>query len=312
MTLTETMTAPAGYMERLMAIGMQPGWAKREPQMWPVPRTTFVPAIWRYRDALDYLTEASSFVSPEFAERRNLILANPIPGNSYPSCKNLVAAYQLVLPGETARSHRHSPNALRLVLDAEPGIHTLVDGLRVDMAPGDVVLTPQWHWHGHANYSEAPALWIDVLDVPLVQGLENMFFEHHPDTLETMRGEAPDSPLRLKSAEAIPGARRDGRVPFGAGQMPTMELTMEYHAPGERNARPQSIENTIIAVVEGEIRLTTASLGASTLTRGDLAVVPSWHAFELAGTSNAGGVVLRITDAPVFAALGFHDVSSPR
>jgi gentisate 1,2-dioxygenase len=207
MTGTPNGAPPAGYMEALSAIGMHPGWAKREPAMWPAPRTTYVPAVWRYADALKALTQAAAFVSPEFAERRNLILANPVPGNTYPTCSTMVAAYQLVLPTETARSHRHTPNALRLVLDAEAGIYTLVNGVRVDMAPGDIVLTPQWHWHGHANYSTAPAFWIDILDVPLVQKLENMFFQHHSDTLEAVAGTDPDSPLRFRGAETIIGSR---------------------------------------------------------------------------------------------------------
>ena len=133
-------SAPEGYFDQLEGCGFSPGWAKREPQMWAEPRRRFVPTVWRYREALDALTKATEFVSTEFAERRNLILVNPIENNIYPTCRHLVAAYQLVLPGETARSHRHSPNALRLVLDATEGVYTLVDGIRVDMAPGDVVL----------------------------------------------------------------------------------------------------------------------------------------------------------------------------
>jgi len=48
----------------------------------------------------------------------------------------------MVLPGEAARSHRHTPNALRLVVDAAPGNYTVVNGKKLPMRPGDVLLTP--------------------------------------------------------------------------------------------------------------------------------------------------------------------------
>jgi Cupin domain len=88
----------------------------------------------------------------DVAERRSLIMVNPAPGNTCATTRNLVAAYQMIQPGETARSHRHTPAALRLVLDVGDDVYTVVDGKRVDMTPGDVVLTPSWCWHGHARH----------------------------------------------------------------------------------------------------------------------------------------------------------------
>ena len=98
--------------------------------------------VWRAGEAKAALQEASRFVGTDVAERRNLIMVNPAPGNTYATTSNIVAAYQMIQPGETARSHRHTPAALRLVLDAGDDVYTVVDGKRVDMTPGDVVLTP--------------------------------------------------------------------------------------------------------------------------------------------------------------------------
>ena len=298
---------PEGFLERLAEQAFSPGWAKRTPQMWAKPRPTYVPTVWRYAEALKALTEATEFVSTEFAERRNLIMVNPISGNEYPSCRHLVAAYQLVLPGETARSHRHSPNALRLVLDAAPGVHTLVDGIEVEMAPGDVVLTPQWHWHGHANNSDKPSFWIDFLDVPLVQNLENMFFEHHDDVLEASQGRDPDSPLRYRGAKLEERAREEGDVSFGDGQLPTIGLHALSLSQGQRQDHPGRIDNNLFAVTSGEAVITVELLGRVTMTRGDVLVVPSWFAFSIEGGAN-GATLLRVTDEPVFQKLGFRDV----
>lgn len=37
------------------------------------------------------------------------------------------------------------------------------------MAAGDVVLTPNWCWHGHGNDGNVRGYWLDFLDVPLMQ-----------------------------------------------------------------------------------------------------------------------------------------------
>ena len=173
--------AEAGNMEQLYAlleaVGIGPGWNKPEPSLWPQPKKNFRPAHWSYSIGHAALDAAGKFVSTELAERRNLILSNPVPGNTYGTARTIVAAYQMVMPHETARSHRHTPNALRLVVDAAPKTYTVVDGKKVPMLPGDVLLTPNWSWHGHSNESDECAYWIDFLDAPLVQLLEPMFLE---------------------------------------------------------------------------------------------------------------------------------------
>jgi gentisate 1,2-dioxygenase len=82
---------------------------------------------------------------------RATFVVNPATGNTYATTRNIVGAYQMIQPGETARS---TPAALRLVLDAAYDVYTVVDGKRVEMTPGDVVLThsarngsrrPNWH-----------------------------------------------------------------------------------------------------------------------------------------------------------------------
>src|ERR1700730_13524937 len=163
--------------DKLETVGMGAGWNKPTPSLWPSPRKTLVPAHWKYELARGALDAAGRLINTELAERRNLILYNPVPGNEYATTRTLLAAYQMILPGEKARSHRHTPNALRLIVDAEPGTYTVVDGEKLPMLPGDVLLTPNWRWHGHGNDGAAAAYWIDFLDAPLIQLLEPMFLE---------------------------------------------------------------------------------------------------------------------------------------
>ena len=165
------VTSPAGLasaqtLDQLYAamapLAMDAGWRRQ-----PGARTSgsFEPARWRYRDGRAALDVAGRLVSPELTERRNIALMNPGGGSG--SLNTLVAAYQLVLPGERPRSHRHTAAALRLVLESGAGMYTIVDGVRLDMHPGDVVLTPSWCWHGHRNDGTDAAYFIDYLDSPL-------------------------------------------------------------------------------------------------------------------------------------------------
>src|ERR1700691_2638895 len=196
---TREELAQTGTLEELYGklplVGIAPGWNKKVASLWSEPKKNFAPAHWKYEQAKGALDAAGRLINTELAERRNLILVNPVPGNSYATSRTLVAAYQMIMPGEKARSHRHTPNALRLVLDAEPGAYTTVNGKKLPMGMNDVVLTPNWCWHRHGNNSAARAYWLDFLDVPLVHLLDPMFFEPHPDEFEDAALEAPDSPL---------------------------------------------------------------------------------------------------------------------
>ena len=153
--------APRGFYEGLTARSLMAGWARREQPAGS--KSEMRVHVWRAAEARAALQEASRFVGTDVAERRNLIMVNPAPGNTYATTRNIVAAFQMIQPGETARSHRHTPAALRLVLDAGDDVYTVVDGKRVDMTPGDVVLTPSWCWHGHANDGNEAAFWLDFL-----------------------------------------------------------------------------------------------------------------------------------------------------
>jgi gentisate 1,2-dioxygenase len=299
------LEAPAGYFEALEQKALSPGWAKKRPQMWPQPRPHYVPAIWRYADARAALDRACDFVSPEFAERRNLIMVNPVPENIYPTSRNLVAAFQLVLPGETARSHRHTPNALRIILDAGESTYTVVNGVKVDVAPGDVVLTPSWNWHGHSNAGDEPAFWIDILDVPLVQHLENMFFQDYPERNEPVIGHEPDSVLRFKGTDLARDAREKGTSDVAAGFYQTIGIQVVGISRGDSRMMRSRRDSSIFIVMEGEVGFDVAGLPKSDLSRGDVIVVPGWHDYSYVALSDTARLI-RVSDEPLFSALGFH------
>lgn len=125
--------------------------------------------LWSWRDMHPLIMAATQLRSMEITERRVLLMINPNlnpEGGGRSTITNLLASYQILLPGEAARSHRHSMSALRFVLEGG-GATTLVDGKSCPMEEGDLVLTPGWMWHGHSHAGDAPIVWLDVLDGPL-------------------------------------------------------------------------------------------------------------------------------------------------
>jgi gentisate 1,2-dioxygenase len=314
--------ARAGSLEelygKLALVGIAPGWAKATPSLWAAPRKTFVPAHWKYEQARGALDAAGRLINTALAERRNLILFNPAAENSYGTVRTLVAAYQMIMPGEWARAHRHTPNALRLILDAEPGTYTEVDGVKIAMAPGDVLLTPNWSSHGHGNDSRACAYWLDFLDVPLVQLLEPMFFE--PAEQDKIRGAfaaAPptkDSPLvfplsetlrRLDAAAAESAGPFATQVELGDPALDTIGLHMMRLAAQVRTAPYRTTANNIYAVVKGT-GATTVDGERFDWSRGDVIAAPAWRPHFHEAAEDA--LVLRVSDEPVMLRLGFHRV----
>jgi gentisate 1,2-dioxygenase len=258
---TPQQLAQSGSLDELYRhlapMRMGAGWAKPTPSLWAEPRKTFQPFHWSYDQAKGALDAAGRLINTELAERRNLILQNPVEG--YATARTIVAAYQMIMPSEKARSHRHTPNALRLIIDAEPGAYTVVNGQRLSMMPGDVVLTPNWCWHGHGNDSRACAYWLDFLDVPLVQLLEPMFFEQHPDEFEKEIVVPTASPMcfpwaqtqsRLDEAEAQ-GSGDVAEIKLGDPALETMALSMLRLKSGQVTAPRKVMANNVLGVVQG-------------------------------------------------------------
>jgi gentisate 1,2-dioxygenase len=294
----------------LDGVKMKNGWAKPTPSIYPQPKQSFIPAHWHYADARAALHAAGRLVGTEWAERRNLIMANPIPGNDYATVSTLVGAYQMVKGGETARSHRHTPNAMRVVIEAAENTFTIVDGKKIPMLPGDILLTPNWCYHGHSNESTQEAYWIDFLDAPLVHVLGPMFYNEHPDMLEPATAVDAVSPMRFAhrdyfpklqaAAEVAPGVRL---LELGPPTLVTFDRTVASLAAGAKWQCQRSTANKIFTVIAGEGRTLAGDLDI-TWRRGDMFVVPSWypHSHE----ASADAVLLQVSDEPLMRMLNWN------
>jgi gentisate 1,2-dioxygenase len=288
--------------DRLM---VTPGWVRREqPVLWREPKSKFLPTHWAYQPVKEALEAAGGLIDVALAERRNLILRNPIPDNGFATTRTLVCAYQMIMPGETAPSHRHSSHALRVILDAR-GTFSTVNGEKTPMETGDVVLTPGNCWHGHGHEGDEPGYWFDGLDVPLTHLFETMFFEEHPDKYEKIVRVAQTSPYRfaaddtaraLDKAKASPDGLHGPQIDLAAPEMPVMRLTMQRLASGQRTRRQRSTANTIFVPVEGSGE-TIVNGERFAWQRGDTIAVPCWNWFE--HRAGADALVFCMSDEPL-------------
>src|SRR6516165_9238792 len=184
------------------------------------PRSKAVPYLWRWRDLRPQAMRAAELVGTRQAERRVLRLTNPKLSGA--ASNTLVANIQIVMPGEIARAHRHSAAALRLIIEGLGG-YTVVNGERVPMSPGDLVLTPSWSWHDHANDTGAPMIWLDGLDTPLVRMLEAGFYEEYHQERQDFGATVNAPPWHYPIAE-MRTALQQRADPGGAGE----EIVLEY------------------------------------------------------------------------------------
>src|SRR5947209_14295834 len=114
------------YYAKLQAQHVTPAWIGGGISV--EPRSEAVPYLWHWRDLRPQAMRAAELVGTEQAERRVLRMHNP--GLQAVSASNtLVANIQVVMPGEIAKAHRHSPSALRLIIESSGG-YTVVNGDR--------------------------------------------------------------------------------------------------------------------------------------------------------------------------------------
>src|SRR5947199_327238 len=171
MLTTRDASLPPAYSETLEALSVGPLWTALHVLLPSERVTSAVPHRWRWRDLGPLLLEAARLVPIEQAERRVLVLKNPGLGGAYAVTSTLFAGLQIILPGEAAPSHHHTPAALRLVVQGR-GAFTTVDGVKCAMEPGDLIITPPMRWHDHGHDGSEPVVWLDGLDIPLVRSID--------------------------------------------------------------------------------------------------------------------------------------------
>jgi gentisate 1,2-dioxygenase len=232
----------------------------------------------------------------------------------------LSVALQYLLPGETAPAHRHTPNALRFMLQGE-GAYTIVQDEKCAMAPGDLVLTPSMTWHEHGNGGSQPVMWIDGLDSPVVRYLELLKTEPRAETTDTApatsvarrsihyrwddmyrqllaRADREASPFDDVIMEYVDGAT-------GESVLPTIGCYLQMLRPRVETRAHRQTSTAVYHVIRGS---GSSTIGDATYDwqAGDFFVVPPMapHSHRNHGTEPA--ILFSLQDVPLLKAVGLY------
>jgi gentisate 1,2-dioxygenase len=299
----ETFDEQLEWQVRLSRHCMTPGWI--DPVLPGCETATWSAHHWRYSDAKAAMLLAAKLVGTDQAERRNLVLSNARTPGQFRTLPTLVCAYQSMLPGEKARSHRHAGHALRIVLEAPLDLYSLVDGERQAMEAGDIVLTPGGSWHGHGNDGDSQAFWLDVLDKPLTRLLEADYFDPWPESRVPVQAPPATAPLRfarckmlakLASSVAAHDPFRGTTCALAAPDMPTLALRAHRWRAGWCSRPYRQVANTVYVVLAGRGRSRIGDLECD-WGFGDTMAVPAWRPLEHCAGEDA--LVVSISDEPL-------------
>ena len=325
------------FYRRLHQHSAAPLWEALGDLIPPEPRPACVPAMWSYTDLRPMLMEAGRLITAREAARRVLILENPGMLGASRITGSLYAGLQLVLPGEDTPTHRHVASALRFVIESQGG-YTAVDGERATMRAGDFILTPSWTFHDHGNPGTEPVVWLDGLDLPIVNLFDTSFAEHYSQETQAVTRAEGDALLRYGSnmlpveyksrglaspiftypyshcRETLDRLYKNGPVDSrhgvkmqyinpvtGGSPMPTIAAFLQLLPAGFNGEPYRSTDATVFCVAEGGGQ---SRIGVETFNwkQHDVFVAPSWCPVSHSVEKDA--VLFSFSDRPVQKALG--------
>ena len=296
---------------------------------------------WRYDAIRPLALQAADLVPIERAERRVLVLSDPGRGSEAMQITGMIyAGIQVLLPGEKAPTHRHTPSAARIVLEGEGG-YTVVNGEKCVMERGDLILTPQGQWHDHGHEGQGPVLWLDILDLPIFLAAEASCAEagtpgcNGEDPLVRLggdlRAQGLDLPERYarprpypklrypwaetrKGLERLAGLAEDDGIPelryvnpeTGDDCLATLAFTAMMLKPGRRfTLTPRSV-GAVHHVVEGSGAARVDGEPFQWSAR-DTFSAPTFAEIELDMTGkDAPAFLIRVDDEPMQRKLSFY------
>ena len=332
---------PQDYRDELKSLNLVPLWPSLRGVLPPkVPTRQTQPTLWAYKTLRPLLLKAGELTPIEKAERRVLVLANP--GHGLEKMQASAAIYlgmQLLLPGEWAPSHRHTPNAVRMIVEGE-GAYTTVNGEKCPMSRGDLILTPTGLWHEHGHDGTDPVVWLDVLDLPLVYYMEASYHINgqrqdvvpgRSDRQYTRAGVAP-SPVFERSQKAYPMLRyawTDAKAALEslAADDPSLdhvqvtyinpetggdaENILGFYAlmlrPGQTLRLPARSPAQVFHVIEGQVQAHIVN-SIFTLVEADTCCAPGYEVVTLKNLKSDSPSFLFVADeSPLHRKLGVYE-----
>jgi gentisate 1,2-dioxygenase len=337
MTTTDALAELRADMERGHLV---PLWELEAEIMGLAPRPRTRAWLWRWRDLYDVAERAGGLVPVERGgDRRAIALSNPGQDGMPFATSTLWAAIQWLNGHEVAPAHRHTSQAIRFIIDGA-GSYSTVEGDKVFLERGDLVLTPPWMWHDHGSESDERAVWMDALDIPLNNFLDAPFFENYPHDSQPVdkvvggsvlkygvgqlrpAWEEPardHSPLKAyKWADTERALEALGQVesdPFddialeftnphtGGPVMRSFTCWMQLLRPGIRTHAHRHTGSSVYLAFEGEGETIIDGISFP-WHAGDMFVIPSWAVHEHHNSNtNARSLLFAVHDTPLLKAL---------
>jgi gentisate 1,2-dioxygenase len=302
------------------------------------PVTSVQPCLWKWQDIYDSLVRAGEVISLENSERRVVRLVNPGLDRKHAFATHTIqVSFQYVKPGENARAHRHTPAALRFVVQGS-GAYTTVNGQQCVMEPGDLILTPKLTWHDHSNDGDAPIVWLDGLDFPLVTALHQVMQERYPERRQPIENNSEDVMDKLGSSirhglplndffhykwrDTEPALHASAQVPAhrdrydgylleyrnpltGGPTMTTIQCAVQLLPAKETTESHRHTSTVMYHVFRGQ-GATEIDEQRFEWRQGDTFVVPVWHSHRHMNSSSDDAILFVMSDAPVLKALGLY------
>lgn len=290
------------------------------------PRAPYPPCHWAWSDIRPFLARAGELVTPgPDSERRVVQLIHPAIASVRSASHLLTANVQMVLPGEVAPPHRHTIAAIRFIIEGESAV-TFVNGEPVEMRPGDLVLTPAQHWHGHENHSNGPTLWMDTLDRPLTVAMQQSRYESYPSADPALARTDESYSTAISPTMSYPWSQSEPELarlaadaqsdPFddivfdytnpltGGHVLPTIGCRIQLLRPGVRTRAHRHAYTSVYHVFRGTGSTIVDGVRIDWKS-GDFLTLPPfcWH--EHRNDANVPAYLFSVTDAPVIDALNF-------
>lgn len=308
--------------------------------VYPNPQT--IPWLWKWRQMYDIAERAGNLVPVDRGgDRRAMGLTNPGLGGLPYATNTLWAAVQWLNGQEVAPAHRHTSQALRFIIDGA-GSYSTVEGDRVFLRRGDLVLNPPWYWHDHGSFSDERAIWMDGLDIPLTNYFDAGFFE--PSELNQQEVTKIEGGTILKygvgnmrpaweepktdypglstytwadTEKALSNLEKSGECsPYddialeyinshtGGSVLKTIACWVQNIRPGLHTKAHRQVQSSVYLLFEGEGYVVINGVRFD-LEAGDMFCVPSWAAHEFRNTSASDRMILfSMHDTPVTKVLG--------
>ncbi len=305
---------PEDYRKDMSQAGVAPLWPMmRNVLPHDVPNPATCAGYWAYDVLRPLLLRAGELTPVEKAERRVLVLSDPGRGTgAMQATSSIYLGMQLLLPGECAPAHRHTPSAARIVVEGQGG-YTVVDGERLPMEEGDLVLTPGGEWHDHGHDGDTPVVWLDALDLPLFVYLEGSYAIE--GELQAQRNRPDASAVEYRSAGLVPSRQRRAgprRYPMMRFPWTQTEAALREMA---RVCEGEVAEVDFVNPETGEDVLPIMGFTAMMLSAGQSDTPPlrsssaAFHVVKGSGETEINGQVIKWGPKDTFTAPVFADIT---